>query len=89
MNDEPVVDKEGIDQLARYLESEPMDQLVEENESSGPALPDESEAADYTFTEDDSVFLNATSHSKVSHVKNLIVSLNHQVRDMRTFWDRF
>ena len=77
------------DQLARYLESEPMDQLVEENESSGPALPDESEAADYTFTEDDSVFLNTTSHSKVSNVKNLIVSLNHQVREIKAICARF
>ena len=89
MIDEPVVDKEGIDHLARNLESEPMDQLVAENGSSVPALPDESEAAEYTFTEDDSVFLNTTSHSKVSNVKNLIVSLNHQVREIKAICARF
>ena len=63
--------------------------------SSGPSLPNESEAADKTFNEDaDSLILNTTSHSKVSNVNKLIVFLNHQASEgnqgnMRTFWDRF
>ena len=93
-----------IDNLARFQESAKLDTGTAKidhqiTESTSPELFHECKTADHTsfshhfvcdtFNEDDSLFLNTTSHSKVSSVNDLIVSLSHQVREIKAICARF
>jgi hypothetical protein len=50
---------------------------------------DNRETLDTTFNEDDSCFLNSTSHSNVRTVNDLIASLSHRLREIKIICTRF